>query len=310
MNMALIGLGKMGYPLALNLQDNGWEPVVYNRTHEKVQAIAGEGVAGVEHLQAFASLTSPRAFWLMIPAGRPVDDMLQQLKTILQPGDCVIDGGNSHYKDTLRRYREMAGHQVSYVDVGTSGGVDGARHGACMMVGGEAEPVRLLAPILRSLCVPEGYAHVGGPGAGHYVKMVHNGIEYGMMQAIAEGFQVLGASDFTLDPAQVAHVWRHGSVIRSWLMDLTENVFREHGGLDGIKGVVNASGEGLWTLQEALEKEVPVPALSAAVFNRYRSKMAAPLADKLLAGLRFQFGGHSMELVNPEPETDTGEETP
>lgn len=294
MKIGLIGLGKMGFQLALNMHEQGHEVIGYNRSPEKVKALHAEGVEGTNSLENLvARLDTPRRIWIMVSAGTPVDAVIKDLLPLLEAGDLVIDGGNSHYKDTLRRFGELKEKGIHFMDIGTSGGIEGARHGACMMVGGGDEDFRQMEELLRSLCVPGGLAHVGPAGAGHYVKMIHNGIEYGMMQAIGEGFEVLKEGPFDVDYAQVAEVWRHGSVIRGWLMDLTHRAFQEDSELASIKGVVHASGEGLWSVQEALDLSVPVPVMAASVFTRYRSQQTDTFSGKVVAGLRNQFGGHA-----------------
>lgn len=297
MKIGIIGLGKMGYPLALQMKDRGHEPVAFNRSPAKVDQIRNEGVDGAYTLEELLEkLDHPRVVFLMIPAGDAVDSTLESLLPLLNQGDMVIDGGNSHYKDTKRRYARLKEEGIRYLDVGTSGGVEGARYGACMMCGGDPDAISLVEPLLRDCCVEEGYAYVGPSGSGHYVKMVHNGIEYGMMQAIGEGFEIMAESEYDLDYQQVARLWQHGSVIRGWLMDLTEKVFIQHEDqLKDIVGVIHASGEGLWTVEEALDLKVPAPVITASLFARYRSRQTDTFSGKLLAGLRFQFGGHKME---------------
>lgn len=297
MKIGIIGLGKMGYPLALQMKDRGHEPVAFNRSPAKVDQIRNEGVDGAYTLEELLEkLDHPRVVFLMIPAGDAVDSTLESLLPLLNQGDMVIDGGNSHYKDTKRRYARLKEEGIRYLDVGTSGGVEGARYGACMMCGGDPDAIALVEPLLRDCCVEEGYAYVGPSGSGHYVKMVHNGIEYGMMQAIGEGFEIMAESEYDLDYQQVARLWQHGSVIRGWLMDLTEKVFIQHEDqLKDIVGVIHASGEGLWTVEEALDLKVPAPVITASLFARYRSQQTDTFSGKLLAGLRFQFGGHKME---------------
>ncbi|NTW73140.1 MAG: decarboxylating 6-phosphogluconate dehydrogenase [Eubacteriaceae bacterium] len=303
MKLGIIGLGKMGYPLALNLRDRGHSPVAYNRSRDKVDKIILEGVQGAFSIEELISkLEDRKIVWIMVPSGEAVDEMIRQLVPYLKADDIVIDGGNSFYGDTKRRHEELKKNGIIYLDVGTSGGVDGARNGACMMVGGEDEAVKLLEPLFMDICVKDGYAHVGKSGSGHYVKMVHNGIEYGMMQAIGEGFEVLSASEYDIDYAKVAKLWDNGSVIRGWLMELAVNVFDKHHDLEDIQGIVNASGEGLWTVEEALRLEVPVPVIASSVFARYRSKQIDTFSGKLLAGLRFQFGGHEMKTRSEENE--------
>ena len=294
MKIGLIGLGKMGFQLALNMHEQRHEVIGYNRSPEKVKALHGEGIEGTNSLENLVTrLDSPRRIWIMVSAGTPVDAVLEDLLPLLDAGDLVIDGGNSHYRDTLRRSVELKEKEIHFMDIGTSGGIEGARHGACMMAGGSDEDFQPMEGLLRSLCVPGGLAHVGPAGAGHYVKMIHNGIEYGMMQAIGEGFEVLKESPFDVDYAQVAEVWRHGSVIRGWLMDLTHRAFQEDSELASIRGVVHASGEGLWSVQEALDLSVPVPVMAASVFTRYRSQQTDTFSGKVVAGLRNQFGGHA-----------------
>ncbi len=294
MKIGLIGLGKMGYALALNMHEKGHEVVGYNRSREVVEAIIKEGVLGAKTLKDLVSqLEKPRIIWLMVPAGNPVDGLIQELLPLLEKDDMIIDGGNSHYKDTLRRAENLEEQGIRMMDIGTSGGTDGARNGACMMVGGRTEDYQQIEIMLNDICVANGLAHVGPVGSGHYVKMIHNGIEYGMMQAIGEGFEILKESPFDVDYEQVAQVWRHGSVIRGWLMDLTHKAFLEDPELSTIKGVVHASGEGLWSVQEALDLSVPVPVISASLFTRYRSQQQDTFSGKVVAGLRNQFGGHA-----------------
>ena len=294
MKIGLIGLGKMGFQLALNMHDMGHEVIGYNRSRGKVDALKREGVQATNSLEDLANrLDNPRHLWIMVPAGAAVDDVLENLSPLLAPGDLVIDGGNSHYRDTLRRTGKLKEKGIHFMDIGTSGGIEGARHGACMMVGGSDNNYFQLEEMLKDLCVPGGVTHVGPEGAGHYVKMIHNGIEYGMMQAIGEGFEILREGPFDIDYAQVAEVWRHGSVIRGWLMDLTHKAFQEDSELASIKGVVHASGEGLWSVQEALDLSVPVPVIAASLFTRYRSQQADTFSGKVVAGLRNQFGGHA-----------------
>ena len=294
MNIGLIGLGKMGFQLALNMKEQGWEVIGYNRSRDKVEALLSEGIPGTDSLaELVEKLDRPRHLWIMVSAGAPVDAVLDELVPLLAPGDLVIDGGNSHYRDTLRRRKMLEEKAIHMMDIGTSGGIEGARHGACMMVGSSEDVFKDMEPLLKDLCVPGGLAHVGPGGAGHYVKMIHNGIEYGMMQAIGEGFEILREGPFDVNYAQVAEVWRHGSVIRGWLMDLTHQAFLEDPELDTIRGVVHASGEGLWSVQEALDLSVPVPVIAASLFTRYRSQQEDTFSGKVVAGLRNQFGGHA-----------------
>lgn len=297
MKIGIIGLGKMGYPLALQIKDRGHVPIAYNRSLDKVDLIRNEGVEGAYSLEELVSkLDRPAVILMMISAGEAVDATIDALAPLLSQGDILLDGGNSHYKDTIMRFDWLKEIGIHYIDVGTSGGVGGARNGACMMVGGEPSALSHVESLLRDLCVEDGYAHVGPSGAGHYAKMIHNGIEYGMMQAIGEGFEILSESEFDFDFQQVAQLWQNGSVIRGWLMELTEKVFVEHqGSLEDIVGVVNASGEGQWTVEEALDLNIPAPAITASLYARFRSQQQDTFSGKLLAGLRYQFGGHKME---------------
>ncbi|NLL70758.1 MAG: decarboxylating 6-phosphogluconate dehydrogenase [Epulopiscium sp.] len=296
MKIGLIGLGKMGYNLALNMRDHGHEIVAFNRSQEKIKQIETEGIQGAYSLKELVeSLSTPRVIWLMIPAGQPVDDMIQQLIPLLSPQDIIIDGGNSFYKDTLRRYEMLQQKKINFVDVGTSGGVEGARYGACTMIGAEEEVFAYLEPLFRDISVEQGYLHTGANGSGHFVKMVHNGIEYGMMQAIGEGFEILEKSQFDLDFEKVARVWNHGSVIRGWLMELVQNAFSKDKNLEEIKGVIRSSGEGLWTVQEALDLGVPAPVIAQSLLVRYRSEQEDSFSGKVVAALRNEFGGHAVE---------------
>jgi len=281
--IGLMGLGKMGYNLALNMKEHDHQVVVFNRSKDKVDQAVKDGLKGAySFAELVEQLPSRKAIWLMLPAGNPVDDAIKQLIPLLKKDDIIIDGGNSNYKDTIRRAEYLQGLGLSFVDIGTSGGIEGARNGACAMIGAEAEVFQYLEPLLRDICVEKGYIHAGQYGAGHFVKMVHNGIEYGMMQAIGEGFEVLQSCRYDLDLREVARVFNHGSVIRSWQ-------------LESIKGVMHSSGEGLWTLQEALELRVPVPVIADSVFMRYRSLQEDTFSGKVVAALRNQFGGHAVE---------------
>lgn len=296
MQIGLMGLGRMGYNLALNMKDHDHQVVVFNRSKDKVDQAVKDGLTGAySFAELVTQLPARKAIWLMLPAGNPVDDAIEQLVPLLKKNDIIIDGGNSNYKDTIRRAEYLQGLGLSFVDIGTSGGIEGARNGACAMIGAEAEVFRYLEPLLRDICVEKGYIHAGKHGAGHFVKMVHNGIEYGMMQAIGEGFEVLQSCRYDLDLREVAQVFNHGSVIRSWLMELAEKALAQDPQLESIKGVMHSSGEGLWTLQEALELRVPVPVIADSVFMRYRSLQADTFSGKVVAALRNQFGGHAVE---------------
>ncbi|MFC4617503.1 phosphogluconate dehydrogenase (NAD(+)-dependent, decarboxylating) [Camelliibacillus cellulosilyticus] len=295
MKVGMIGLGKMGYHLALNLMDHGHGVVAYDVNEAAVNKIADTGAKGVHHLADLTTaLEAPRVLWLMIPAGPMIDQVLDELKPYLEKDDIVIDAGNSNYKDSLRRYHLLKEVGVSFIDAGTSGGISGARHGACYMIGGDPEAFAKIEDIFRDTAVENGYHFTGEPGGGHFLKMVHNGIEYGMMAAIAEGFEVLEKSDFTFDYEKVARVWNHGSVIRSWLMELTESAFAKDPKLAGIRGVMNSSGEGKWTVDTALELGVPTPVIALSLMMRYRSQEDDTFTGKVVAALRNEFGGHEV----------------
>ncbi|MBM7650729.1 phosphogluconate dehydrogenase (NAD(+)-dependent, decarboxylating) [Neobacillus cucumis] len=295
MNIGLIGLGKMGYNLALNLMGHKHNVVAFDVNNETVKTISEEGVVGAESIKALVNkLSAPRIIWLMVPAGPITEKVIEELKGLLCEGDIVIDGGNSHYKDSIRRGKEFAEKGVHFFDAGTSGGMAGAREGACMMVGGDKEIFRTIEPIFRDISVENGYLYAGKSGSGHFLKMIHNGIEYGMMQAIAEGFEVLEKSDFDFDYEKVARVWNNGSVIRSWLMELTENAFSKDPKLDSIKGVMHSSGEGKWTIETALELQTAMPVTALSLMMRYRSLDEDTFTGKVVAALRNEFGGHAV----------------
>ncbi|EGD52503.1 6-phosphogluconate dehydrogenase, decarboxylating [Thermoanaerobacter ethanolicus JW 200] len=296
MKVGLIGLGRMGFNLALNMRDHGHEVVAYNRSPEKIKEAEKEGIKGAYTIEDLVKkLERRRIIWLMVPAGDPVDEMIEKLVPLLEEHDIIIDGGNSYYKDTLRRYEMLKEKEIDFVDVGTSGGIEGARHGACTMIGAENEVFKYIEPLIRDISAENGYLHTGKNGSGHFAKMVHNGIEYGMMQAIGEGFEVLEKSQFDFDLKEVARVWSHGSVIRGWLMELMEKAFEKDPKLSGIKGVMHSSGEGLWTVEEALNLKVPVPVIAQSLFMRYRSEQEDTFAGKVVAALRNEFGGHAVE---------------
>ncbi|WP_445002539.1 phosphogluconate dehydrogenase (NAD(+)-dependent, decarboxylating) [Exiguobacterium alkaliphilum] len=291
MEIGLIGLGKMGYNLALNLSDHG---------HRVVGTDAGQ----VEATDAFEivstledvvnGLAAPRVVWTMVPAGDITEAVLAELFEKLEPGDIVIDGGNSNYKLSVARAEQFAEKGISFFDCGTSGGTEGARHGACTMVGGDADAWPTIEPIFKDLSVENGYLYTGPAGSGHFLKMIHNGIEYGMMQAIAEGFDILEKSPFDYDYEQVARVWNHGSVVRSWLMELTENAFHKDAKLDEIKGVMQSSGEGKWTVETALDLQAAAPVIALSLMMRYRSLEDDTFTGKVVAALRNEFGGHAV----------------
>jgi 6-phosphogluconate dehydrogenase len=255
-----------------------------------------EGAEGAFSLpELVGKLQKPRAVWVMVPSGDATESMIDELIKLLEPGDTIVDGGNSNFHDSVRRHARVAEHGIDFVDAGVSGGVWGLKIGYCLMVGGEPEPVKRLEPIFRSLAPKDGYLHAGGPGAGHYVKMVHNGIEYGLMQAYAEGFEILHASDYKLDLSAVADLWMHGSVVRSWLLELAVSAFSQDQDLTHIKGWVEDSGEGRWTVQEAIDRDVPAPVITLSLLNRFRSRQEDSYQAKVLAALRNEFGGHAVK---------------
>jgi len=296
MQIGLVGLGKMGFNLALNLQSKGYDVVAYDINEATRKAISDTGITAVTSLEQLAlKVESKRVIWLMIPAGPLVDETLETLKPHLSVGDIVIDGGNSFYKDSRRRARELEALQIDYLDCGTSGGTEGARHGVCAMIGGNKFAFSYCEKIFKDISIENGYLYCGTSGSGHFVKMVHNGIEYGMMQSIAEGFEVMHKSEFKLDLEKVAGVWNHGSVVRSWLMELTENALRKDPDLSAIKGIMHSSGEGKWTLETALEKQIATPVIALSLLMRYRSLEDDTFSGKIVAALRNEFGGHAVE---------------
>lgn len=299
MQIGLIGLGKMGFNLALNAKDHGHKVIVYNRTSEKVDEAVKKGLIGAYSIEELVEkLHGRRVIWLMVPAGEIVDEMIYKLTPLLNKNDIIIDGGNSYYKDTLKRYEKLKSQNIDYVDVGTSGGISGARNGACTMVGAQLDTFKYLEQFIKDISIENGYLHAGKNGAGHFVKMVHNGIEYGMMQAIGEGFEILEKSQFDLDFKEVSRVFNNGSVIRGWLMELMENAFSKDANLDKLKGVMYSSGEGLWTVKEALDLKVPAPVITSSLFTRYRSEQEDTFTGKVVAALRNEFGGHAVAKNN------------
>ncbi len=296
MHLGFIGLGRMGSNMVRRLLRDGHSVVAYNRSADKTQEIAGEGAtASFTIAELVAALEKPRVAWIMVPAGDATEAQIKELLEHLEPGDTIVDGGNTNFHDDVRRHAELAEHAIRYVDAGVSGGVWGLQNGFCLMVGGDREAVEPLEPIFRSLAPENGYLHAGGPGSGHYVKMIHNGIEYGLMQAYAEGFEVMNSSEFDLDLHEIAGIWRYGSVVRSWLLELLHAAFEKEGAhLESIRGYVEDSGEGRWTIAEAIAEDVPVPVISAALFARFASRQEESFAAKVNAALRNQFGGHAV----------------
>jgi 6-phosphogluconate dehydrogenase len=301
MELGMIGLGKMGGFMTERLVRGGHRVVGYDRDATAVQRVVDKGAGGADSLdKLFAQLKAPRAVWLMVPAGAPVDQTIDLLLPHLAPGDTIIDGGNSYYKDSVRRAAALAPKKINFVDCGTSGGVWGLTEGYSMMVGGDAETIKRLAPIFQTLAPgpDKGWGRVGPAGSGHFVKMVHNGIEYGIMQAYAEGLDLLRhKNEFGLDLLQISKIWQYGSVIRSWLLDLTVDALSKNPALDGIEAYVTDSGEGRWTVIEGVNLGVPLPVISGALDARFRSQDPQPFANKLLAMMRHEFGGHAVKTA-------------
>ncbi|MED5019807.1 decarboxylating 6-phosphogluconate dehydrogenase [Paenibacillus chibensis] len=295
MKLGLIGLGKMGFNLAQNLLSSGHETVVYDVHREPGEKLAGKGAVPVRSLKELVSrLEAPRIIWMMVPAGEAVGHVIEELKPLLIAGDILIDGGNSFYKESMLRAEQLGEAGVHYFDVGTSGGTSGAAEGGCFMIGGSREAFKRIEPLFQDMAVPQGYLYAGANGSGHFLKMVHNGIEYGMMQAIAEGFEILDKSGFDYNYEQVAKVWSHGSVIRGWLMELAENAFAKDAKLDGIKGIMQSSGEGKWTVETAMDLQASAPIITMSLLMRYRSLEEDTFHGKVVAALRNEFGGHSV----------------
>ncbi|MFT9847171.1 phosphogluconate dehydrogenase (NAD(+)-dependent, decarboxylating) [Aneurinibacillus sp. REN35] len=295
MKVGLIGLGKMGYNLALNMLDHEHDVVAYDAIREHVQSITEAGAIGVDSLSALIKqLEAPRTVIMLVPAGEITSQVIQEMGGLLEAGDILIDAGNSNYKHTLVRYAQLKEKGIRFVDCGTSGGTDGARHGVCTMVGGDPEALEHITPLFESISLPNGFLKTGAAGSGHFLKMVHNGIEYGMMQAIGEGFEILDKSQFDYDYEAVAKVWNHGSVIRSWLMELMQNAFSKQPHLDHIKGVMHSSGEGIWTVETAMELQASAPVIAMSQFMRFRSLEDDTFHGKVVAALRNEFGGHAV----------------
>src|SRR3989442_5324998 len=295
MQLAMIGLGRMGGNMVRRLLQGGHELIVYDRSADAVKAHVAKGVKGAKDLADVAQQLAPRrVVWVMVPAGGPVESTIQQLVPHLARGDIVIDGGNSNFRDSLRRAEALKAQGIEFMDVGTSGGIWGLPVGSCLMIGASAPAFQHCEPIFRTLAPPEGYAHVGPPGAGHYVKMVHNGIEYGLLQAYAEGYEILHASqDFTLRLGQIAKLWNHGSVVRSWLNELAEHAFSRDDQLAAVRGYVEDSGEGRWMVEEAMHLGVPAPVITLSLLARFRSHQQESFGAKVIAALRNEFGGHA-----------------
>ncbi len=296
MQLGFVGLGRMGLNMVTRLIAGGHQVLSYDRSADAVARAETAGARGASTLPALVgALKPPRAVWVMVPAGDPTESTVAALSTALSSGDMVIDGGNTNFHDDIRRAEALRANGIHYVDAGTSGGVWGLQEGYCLMVGGDPDVCRRLEPIFLTLAPQDGYLRVGSHGAGHYVKMVHNAIEYGLMQAYAEGFELMQQSTYQIDLAAVAALWNHGSVVRSWLLELAARALQADGDLSKLEAHVDDSGEGRWTLQEAIDHSVPVPSLTAALFTRFRSRESNPFAERLLAALRKEFGGHPVK---------------
>ncbi len=295
MELGFIGLGKMGMNMVTRLRRDQHRIVAFDRSADLIKQADAQGCTGASSLaDLVGKLSAPRAVWVMVPSGAPTEETVQAVAALLQPGDTIIDGGNTRFHDDVRRAAELKTRGIHYVDAGTSGGIWGLKVGYCLMVGGENAAVNRLAPVFKTLAPDDGWAHVGAAGAGHYVKMVHNGIEYSMMQGYAEGFELMSKSEYKLDLARIADLWMHGSVVRSWLLELAAGALKDDQKLEKLKGYVQDSGEGRWMIADAIEKDVPVPTLTTALFTRFRSRQQESFAEKMLAALRNAFGGHAV----------------
>jgi 6-phosphogluconate dehydrogenase len=299
MQLAMIGLGRMGGNMVQRLLQGGHQAVVFDRSADAVKAHVGMGATAAKDLaDVCGRLTAPRVIWVMVPAGAPVESTIDALAPALSKGDIIIDGGNSNFKDSMRRAARLKEQGLEFIDAGTSGGIWGLTIGYCLMIGASREAFSHCEPIFRTLAPPDGYAHVGPPGSGHYVKMIHNGIEYGMLQAYAEGYEILHASkDFKLDLKQISSVWNRGSVVRSWLNELAERAFAKDVELSALKGYVEDSGEGRWTVQEAIDLDVPAPVITLSLLARFRSRQPDSFGAKVIAALRNEFGGHAVKTT-------------
>jgi 6-phosphogluconate dehydrogenase len=296
MKLGFIGLGKMGMNMVQRLIKGGHSVIAYARTAETVKKAEEKGAIGAASLKNIVdSLEKPRIIWLMVPAGKATEETLMSISGLLEEGDILIDGGNSFYKDSIRRAEVLKKRNISFLDTGTSGGIWGLKKGYCMMIGGDKDVFTKVEPLLKTLAPENGYAHVGPHGAGHFVKMIHNGIEYAMLQGYAEGFEIMNAKkEFNLDLRMIANLWNHGSVVRSWLLELAEAAFEKDPKLEGIRGYVEDSGEGRWTVAEAVELDVPAPAITLSLLERFRSRQEESFSSKTIAALRNEFGGHEV----------------
>jgi 6-phosphogluconate dehydrogenase len=299
MKLGFVGLGRMGFNMVTRLARDDQQVVATTRDQEKVREISKEpnvsGAASIEEM--VAQLEPPRAVWIMVTAGEATDKMIHRVAALLQPGDCIVDAGNSNFRDSIRHGQELAPMSIDFMDEGTSGGIWGLRNGYCLMIGGERPVFERLEPAFKSLAPPDGYLLCGPVGAGHFVKMIHNGIEYGMMQAFGEGFEILEKSQFDIDLQKVAHLWNQASVVRSWLCELAELAFSRDPRLEMIRGYVEDSGEGRWTIQEAINLDVPAPIITLSLMERFHSRQEESFSAKVLAALRNEFGGHAVKAT-------------
>jgi 6-phosphogluconate dehydrogenase len=299
MKLGFVGLGRMGFNMVTRLARDGQNVAATTRDQEKVREIAKEpnvsGAASIEEM--VAQLEPPRAVWIMVTAGEATDKMIHRVAALLQPGDCIVDAGNSNFRDSIRHGQELAPMGIDFMDEGTSGGIWGLKNGYCLMIGGERPVFERLEPAFKSLAPPDGYLLCGPVGAGHFVKMIHNGIEYGMMQAFGEGFAILERSQFDIDLQKVAHLWNQASVVRSWLCELAELAFSRDPRLEMIRGYVEDSGEGRWTIQEAINLDVPAPIITLSLMERFHSRQEESFSAKVLAALRNEFGGHAVKAA-------------
>jgi len=297
MRIGFIGLGRMGMNMVQRLVNSGHEVVAYARTADTVRKAEEKGAIGAKSFQDVSDkLKKPRIIWLMVPAGDATEETINKAASFLEEGDILIDGGNSFYKDSIRRAEALKKRKIFFIDVGTSGGIWGLKTGYCLMIGGDNDAFRSVEPLFKALSPENGYAHVGPNGAGHFIKMVHNGIEYALLQGYAEGFEILHAKkEFNLDLQKIANLWNQGSVIRSWLLELAENSFNNDPGLSSIKGFVEDSGEGRWTVAEAIELDIPAPAITLSLLERFRSRQDESFSAKVIAALRNEFGGHAVK---------------
>ena len=295
MQVGLIGLGKMGANLARNIKNKGHEVKVFNRTPSKLIPLKNEGIVGFSDLNEFvSSLETPRALFIMITAGKAVDQVISQLLPLLDDDDIIIDSGNSRFSDSVRRYNELKLKKIHFMDIGTSGGTEGALNSACMMCGGDKSDYDYIEPLLKDICIKDGLGYMGKAGSGHYVKMVHNGIEYGMMQAISEGFEILNECEYDLDLQDVSKVWSNGSIISSYLVEICQNIFDKNSDFDSITDKVQSSGEGLWTVQESLRLKVPAPVITTSLQTRFRSEQESSFSGRVSSAMRNEFGGHKV----------------